>query len=419
MPSSPVPPAPAAPLESLDGWRPFATQVTLLAALVADLPGLVLGLMRDRTWQTRAAYLGLYGLLLALALAKRVDYRVRAGVMVALGFALAIIGLARLGLGGSGRTLLLVLPLFGLLLVGRRFGAACLAVAFVAYSTFAVLAWRGLLPTPPPQLDGAAWLAHGILSLISLLPLAVLLERALAFQERALVRAQEATERLAAAAEERRRLELEVVEVSEREQLRVGHELHDGLCQQLTAALLSARLLERDLASRAAPEAAQAGALAELVDAALGDSRSLSRGLSPGPLPPGGLGTALRELARQTRETVEVDCELVGGGAPSAGGADAVQLYRIAQEATQNAVKHAAAGRITIELAEDGAEVRLAVRDDGKGMPAAAPPGLGLRSMLGRALSIGGTLEVAPGEGGGGTAVVCRVPKAAQRRSRG
>jgi hypothetical protein len=137
------------------------------------------------------------------------------------------------------------------------------------------------------------------------------------------------------------------------------------------------------------------------VDAALGDSRSLSRGLSPGPLPPGGLGTALRELARQTRETVEVDCELVGGGAPSAGGADAVQLYRIAQEATQNAVKHAAAGRITIELAEDGAEVRLAVRDDGKGMPAAAPPGLACDPVPAARFCPCRDVEVAAGEGGG------------------
>ncbi|MGC4117283.1 MAG: histidine kinase [Myxococcales bacterium] len=415
MPSSPPPPALAArgaPPVSLDEWRPWATHVTLVAAVVADLPALVAGVLRDTAWGLRVVYVGTYGLVLAMALARRLDYRVRAAFLIAMGYGVAMIGLARLGLGGSGRTLLFALPLLGLLLVGRRLGAACLAFAVLTYFVFTVLAWKGLLPEPPPQVEGMAWLRHGVFSLIALLPLAVLLERALAFQERALVRAQVASERLAVAAEERRRLELEVIEVSEREQRRVGHELHDGLCQQLTASLLSARLLERALATRTAPEADQAGALAELVDATLADARSLSRGLSPGPLPPGGLGPALRDLARQIRETVEVDCELEGAGAPSLGGAAATQLYRIAQEATQNAVKHAGAGRITLELSEEGAEVRLAVRDDGKGLLPEAAPGLGMRSMLGRAVSVGGTLEIGRAPGGG-TSVVCRVPKAA------
>ncbi|HEY3452581.1 MAG TPA: ATP-binding protein [Myxococcales bacterium] len=403
---------------SLDEWRPWATGATLWAALIADFPALLAGLVRDLAWGTRLLYLGLYALLGAMAIARRLDHRLRAGVFLASGYLLAAVGLVRIGLGGSGRMLLLALPLFALLLIGRRAGAGCLAVSILLQAAFTTLAYLELLPEVPAQVAGNAWLTHSVLILMTLVPLGVLLERALAFQEDALRRAQAASARAAAEAEERRRLEREVIEVSEREQLRVGHELHDGLCQQLTAGLLSARLLERELKARQASEAEQAGALAEMVDGALADARSLSRGLSPGPLPAGGLGTALRELARQVRETVEVDCELVGSGAPSAGGADATQLYRIAQEATQNAIKHAEAGRITIELSEDDAEVRLQVRDDGRGLMPSAPPGLGLRSMLGRAVSIGGTLEVAPAEGGG-TSVICRVPMVAKRRNRG
>jgi len=395
--------------ETLDAWRPKATQALLWAGLVADLPALVVAVRRDAAPGLRAAYLAGYVTLAALALWPRLDHRIRAGTIIAIAYALAVVGLVRLGLEGAGRTFAFGLPFIGFLLVGRRFGRLCVAVTLLLYAGFTVAAFLGVLPDAPFLPVGEAWLAQGFFLLVVLLPLAVLLESALTFQENALTRVKIASEKLAAIAEERRRLEAEVIEVSERERRAVGHELHDGLCQQLTAGLLSARLLERDLAGKQAPEAAQAGALAEIIDTALADARSLARGLSPGPLPSGGLVVALRELARQVRETAEVDCEVLGPGAPSVAGTEATQLFRIAQEATQNAVKHAAAERIEIELVEDEVEVRLAICDDGKGLPSLASPGLGMRSMQGRALSIGATLEVGP-RAAGGTEVCCRFP---------
>lgn len=408
------PPRPAGLPHTLDEWRPRATEATLWASLAANVPSLLAGLQRDTSLELRLYYLGSFVLLAALALARRSGHRARAALYLANGYTLAAVGLARIGLAGSARVLLFVFPLIGLLLIGRRAGAACLAISATLYGAFTALAFLDLLPPPPPQTGGAAWLWHGIVSVMFVGPVAVLLDRALAFLEGAVIRARVATERLAAAAEEQRRLEGEVIEATEREQRRLGHELHDGLCQQLTAGLLSARLLERGLAGRALPEAQQATALAEVVEAALAEARALSRGLTPGPLPPGGLGAALRDLARQIRETVEVDCEVVGASAPSVGGPAATQLFRIAQEATQNAVKHADAERITIDLSESPAEVRLEVRDDGRGLAPQAAPGLGMNSMRARALALGGALEVGAAPGGG-TAVLCRVPRSPPR----
>ena len=398
--------AASTPPESLEQWRPRLLTASLAASMIAVAPGFVMVLARDLDFGLRAFYVADYALLASMALLPRRFHRVRTAGFLVAGYALAAVTLGHLGLGGVGRLLLLGLPLFGLLLGNRTLGTATLLLSFAVYGLFTVLAFLGRLPALPPLVSGEVWLAQGIFMLMVLLPLAVLLERTLAFQETALVRVRAAAERSAAEAEERQRLEREVVEATERERRAVGHELHDGLCQQLTAGLIAARMLERELSGRAAGEARHAGSLAEIVDVALGEARALARGLSPGPLPAGGLGAALRELARQIRETVEVDCELVGDGAPSLGGAEAMQLFRIAQEATQNAVKHAGATRLTLELSEDRDGVRMCVRDDGRGLPADAAPGLGMRSMRARALSLGGSLGIRPVEPTG-TEVVC------------
>lgn len=400
---------PAPPTEALDEWRPRATNATLSAVLVMFAPVLLAFWLEERRGTLRAAATALYAVIALLSLSSPRWHRLRADSVLAIGLMVATLGLTRAGLGGLGRIVLLPLPLFALLVVSRRASSVMLGLVAALLAAFTVFAYLGWLPVHE---SGDAWLLASLGTVATIAPLQVLLRRALAFEEGAIARAREASERLIADAEERQRLEREVIESSERERRTIGHELHDGLCQQLSASLLSARMLERSLANHGAPEAEQAGTLAEVIDAALSDARSLARGLSPGPLAPGGLEAALRELARQVRATVEVDCSVTGAGAPSLDEAAATQLFRIAQEAVQNAVKHAEAGLITIELGEDAEQVTLVIRDDGRGLTADAPAGLGLRSMRGRAVALAGVLEVGAAPGGG-TQVICRVPRRA------
>lgn len=401
-------PDPARPPETLQAWQRRITTLALAGASLMSLPALWAMTTRDGSLSLGLAYLGCYLLLPAAALLTRIHHHLRVGLYFLAGYAIAAIALVRLGLASNGRSLLVVLPLFGLLLIGRKGGLLAAGLSATIYGVMTVLAALGRLPPPVPQTTGMAWATHGLSFVMVFGPAAILLERTLAYQETALAREESLTAQLAAEATERRRLEVDVLQASERERQEVGRELDDGLGQQLAGALLQARVLDQELATEAGPEAEQLALLVEILDDALADLQGLSRGLTPAPLPDA-LGPALQTLAGRTRETVEVECA-AEGDAPGLDPAEATELYRIAQEAVQNAVRHAGAGRITLTLTETpgpgGPGFELVVRDDGRGLPDPLVPGLGLRTMRARAESIGAALEVRPAPGGG-TEVVC------------
>lgn len=417
-------PAPGsrAPIAALDAWRARSTSIALVGALIVDLPALVFGVATAGSLELRLIFLACYAGIAVLAVLRGLDWRHRAGGLLAIGYAIAVLMLAHAGLVGSGRVVLLGLPLLALLLLGRAAGLVTVCLSIAIYAAFFGLAIGGWTPPLFVSQDGRVWLAQGLGLLMLLAPLALLLDRTLAFQAQMIARAEAGTAARAAELEERRvtvrrleeaaakrgALEQRLLEIGELERRKSAQQLHDGVCQQLTAGVLGARMLERALASRGAPEAAQAEALAELVEATLVDSRRFVHGLYPGPLPSSGLGAALRELARHVRETVEVDCEVRIDEEPALPGLVASQLYRIAQEATWNAVRHASATRIELGLARRDGALVLSVRDDGRGM-GGAEPGIGQRSMADRAQSIGATLQVGDGPGGG-VEVVCAVP---------
>ena len=155
---------------------------------------------------------------------------------------------------------------------------------------------------------------------------------------------------LRAEVDERVRLEQEIVTVSEEEHRRLSHALHDGLCQQLAAARLRCSALERRPLASLALEP-EVKALGSLLEASVGQAYDLSRGLWAGELSTGDLGPSLAELARHIGRSngVPVDYREDASCAPC-GNAHLVQLYRIAQEAAANAVKHGKPGRIAIAL---------------------------------------------------------------------
>jgi signal transduction histidine kinase len=210
---------------------------------------------------------------------------------------------------------------------------------------------------------------------------------------------------------ERERLERELLEISEREQRRMGQDLHDGLCQHLTGATLAGQVLEEKLAAMHAPEAADASKVVEIVQEGINLSRRLAKGLYPVEMEADGLMLALEEFAGTTSKLFKVSCRFecdlpVLFRDPATAG----HLYRIAQEAVGNAIKHGKARNILIRLDATEENSELSIRDDGGGLPDPLPKerGMGLRLMAHRATMIGGQFS-AGRRAGGGTLVTCAI----------
>jgi signal transduction histidine kinase len=210
--------------------------------------------------------------------------------------------------------------------------------------------------------------------------------------------------------EARERLEKEVTEVTERERRRIGHDLHDTLCQHLTATSLSLQVLSGKLAENSSPQAKDADQGVQLVEEAIDLSRKLAKGLFPLELEGEGLGGALLELCRSTADRCHIQCEFKGDSQVRLDAGTATHLYRIAQEAITNAVKHGHVSRVIVDLFVADRHLILRIRDDGIGLPEKLPEdrGLGLRIMASRAGMIGGTFAV-KNNSEGGAIVTCQL----------
>lgn len=238
--------------------------------------------------------------------------------------------------------------------------------------------------------------------LLDVLPAVV--QRALAAvgQEKALIAAQA----------EHRRLELEILAASERERQDIGADLHDNLGQQLTALELMCTTLRADAAGHPAL-AKGLTAMGQMLREAISQTRALARGLVPVGTEPEALQNGLTELAERISSLGRVKCRLesphpIAVGDPFV----ARHLYRIAQEAVNNAVKHARARTIVIRLNRTPQELTLTITDDGAGIAksrGSQPAGLGLGIMQHRASVIGAALHVSSKRGEGVT-VHCSLP---------
>jgi two-component system, NarL family, sensor histidine kinase NreB len=213
--------------------------------------------------------------------------------------------------------------------------------------------------------------------------------------------------------QEREHIELEkqVLEISERERRRIGQDLHDGLGQHLTGIELMVQALERKLEGRSADEAAQAARISEHVRDAIRQTKSLARGLSPVNLEANGLMSALQELAVNVRDLFRVNVSFhARNPVLITDNVAATHLFRIAQEAISNALKHGAARNVQVELENKTGEVQLSIVDDGRGFISGENhSGMGLRIMAYRAGMIGGKIEVQSSRDRG-TEVVCTAP---------
>jgi signal transduction histidine kinase len=213
---------------------------------------------------------------------------------------------------------------------------------------------------------------------------------------------------------ERDRLQRQLVDAVWDQHRRLGQELHDTLGQALTGIGMFADSLARRLARQAEPEGEQLAELVEMIQQAKSDVRQLSKGLYPVDVDARGLLTALEELALTTRERVQIRCTFRGDREIRIRDNEvATHLFRIAQEAVHNAVKHGRPSRISITLTRPRGRVTLAIRDDGSGVAPQSPPrsnGLGMRIMHYRANAIGARLSVEM-TGTAGTLVRCTMKR--------
>lgn len=207
---------------------------------------------------------------------------------------------------------------------------------------------------------------------------------------------------LAEAERTRHRLEREILEVGEREQHRIGADLHDSLGQQLTAIEILCTSLNADVPPRQRRLKEQVEEIGRRLRDAISQTRSMARGLVPVKDEPEALWASLIELAERTDALGRLHCRFdCPEPLPVFNNAVAGHLYRIAQEAVNNAVKHSRARHVIIRLARDGDQLTLSVVDDGRGLGKAAGSGMGLEVLKHRAAVIDAALHVdsLPGAG--------------------
>jgi PAS domain S-box-containing protein len=214
---------------------------------------------------------------------------------------------------------------------------------------------------------------------------------------------------------DRLRLERQILEISDREQARIGQDIHDGLCQQLVSLAFDANSLMHELSAAGHAAADKAKKIADLLDQSITEARQVSRGLFPARLELDGLPSALDDLAQIINERFQIACLFEGAGEVEIPTAEAAtHLYRIAQEAVNNAVKHSQARTILIRLRREPEQIELRVEDDGNGLSETENgdhSGMGLHIMDYRARSIGAALRIAS-RPEGGTIVCCKLPEA-------
>ena len=336
-----------------------------------------------------------------------IQRRSRTWIVVVSFLLLALIGYADYR-SGFERSLLIfyMVPIaLGTWFISWRFGGV-LAVVSVAVWIWGDIAAGAVYSSPDVLLWNAGiaiafffvlvWLLHQLHSLLTALE----------------ARVQQRTAALREEMEVRMRLERDVTEAGERERRRIGHDLHDGLGQHLTGTSLALQVLRGKLADEGSSYLKDVDKTVDLIEEAIELTRSTAKGVFPLELEAQGLSGALLELCHNTREHHPIHCELDSDETIElSDGKRATHLYRIAQEAVLNSIKHGHVSRIAITLSQSDAKIRLTVRDDGIGLSPSLSEerGIGLRVMKSRAGMIGAMFSVANNPEGG-TTVTCELP---------
>lgn len=412
---------------ALDAWRHKASDILLAVLAAVFLPVVVLvilGYSPPVTLLVRSIVVGAYLPMCAAALFRRFQYRRRVELSLLALYVVLFIAFLVNPQGPDAQIGVITFPIYALVLLG--YPAA--RIAFVVSSAFIVSApllrqqpilihLLGIDLTRDPRPPDTVWFRAAV-EAASLFVLMVLLARFHRFFMRALTQRIAAQRKMEVEMNERHRLEREIAAVSDGERQRLGQELHDGVCQQVTAALLHCQVLERRLERGGELSDSDFAPLSELLAETIDDAHDVSRGLCPLEPDPDALAPALRSLVQRTQQMAAVRCEFRATGDVHVDDPEAAQhLYRIAQEALSNAARHGRPKRILVELCARDGHLTLQIEDNGEGLPEElADGGMGLRTMAYRAQMMKGELKVQPVPGGG-TRVVCRVPNPVRAKS--
>jgi signal transduction histidine kinase len=211
---------------------------------------------------------------------------------------------------------------------------------------------------------------------------------------------------------QRKRLEREILEISGREQRRIGQDLHDSLCQHLAGVGFLGKVLEKKISNGVRVAAEEAGEIVRLIDEAITLTRGFARGLNPVTLEAEAFMVALSELAANTERLFGIRCRFeCGRPILIDDNIVATHLYRIVQEALNNSIKHGRADEVIIRLDTDGRTNTLVVKDNGHGFVSGATQGkgMGLNIMRYRASMISASLDIR-GDDERGTVLTCSFP---------
>jgi signal transduction histidine kinase len=260
--------------------------------------------------------------------------------------------------------------------IGIAFATFCTCVSFVA----------NLKTSPFADFRGYGWsTVNRLTAFLFVAVCGALISR---FRE-------EARQRLEAM-EHANKLEHEIVRVGDREQVRIGQDLHDGVCQSLAALDCATECLKVELESSGLPQAVTAQQIQKLLRETTIEARNLARGLIPVSIEPDGLVTALRGLVTTTGALRNAAIDFESRGQVEVKDPDvATHLYRITQEALSNAMRHAHASHVTVSMIGDETALRISVTDDGIGsQDQPGPDGMGWHTMRYRAKLIGASIKV-------------------------
>jgi|ERR1700677_103002 len=299
-----------------------------------------------------------------------------------------------------------ILPIgFATLYVGPLFASV---LAFLS-----VVIWMGgdlLAGAPYPGVGIQLWNGAIVLSLFGIVVyLLSALRMALVGLESTV---EERTEALRLEMEERERLECEILDLTERERQIFGQELHDTVCQELAGAAIAGQMLTKRLQARNLEEAKAANVVTEMISSSLNKARDVARRFFTAGFDALGLADALRELVVHAEQQSGIHCEFKWEeNLPILDEEVVVQLFRIAQEAIRNVLKHSGATQLKVNLDQKDETLRIVIEDNGKGLAGSANgKGLGLRIMVYRAEKIGGRLEIiSPSCDGVGTQILCQI----------
>ncbi len=406
------------PSEVMHTWRERALLIVVFASLIANLP-LALAAVKGEfkiipQWAANLVLMA-YFPCIAFSLVRSIAFISRVHLILGAKAIVGAIQLITTQLVGGGRLTLAFLPVTALILGGTRAaGNMLLLCVFIIGSITCMMAADTAIPAAvhTDNITAGYWLFQFFVWIGGIVPQLYLMGHFLALQNRTVVAVSSARDKIDAEVARNRRLEYEINKIGEKERQKLGAELHDGLCQHLTATLLNCSTLEYRMKKSDSADLASIKKIREGTERAIALAYEVARGLCPVRIEQDSLIPALQLLCREIRQKSEIDCRIQADQGIKIPTSEAgLHLYRIAGEAIANAVKHSACSRIIVRLAGSENEIVLEISDNGHGMPSEKvfSKGMGLNIMQYRAHLIGGNLEIKVAEMGG-TSVICRLP---------